>query len=134
LCKGGCYHSIKGGIPKEKYLNLKCKKCGKNIGAIINERGFITPVKRDYYYRIFKTEEEAERDEKINGEKYNCMSLEDFKKYIIKEFEEEKGIQKSDEDFFKKDTKIIRSLSQISYRILNFILYSHLLFSKVYYN
>ena len=134
LCKGGCYHSIKGGIPKEKYLNLKCKKCGKNIGAIINERGFITPVKRDYYYRIFKTEEEAEKDEKINGEKYNCMSLDEFKKYIIKEFEEEKGIQKNDEDFFKKDTKIIRSLSQISYRILNFILYSHLLFSKVYNN
>ena len=35
-------------------------------------------------------------------------------------------------DFFLKDSKIIRSLSQISYRILNYILYSHLLFYKIY--
>ena len=134
LCKeGGCYQSIQGGIPSEKYLDLKCKKCGQNIGAFMNERGFYAPIKRENYYRILRTEEEAQYDEEKNGEKYNSMSLEDFRtNYIITEFESEKGIQKSDEDFFRKDTKIVRSLSQISYRILNYVLYSHLLFSKVY--
>ena len=62
------------------------------------------------------------------------MSSDTFKKLVQTEFEKEKGIQKSDGDFFEKDSKIIRYLSQISYRILNFILYSHLLFSKVYNN
>ena len=134
LCKeGGCYHSIQGGIPSEKYENLKCKSCGQDIGSKMNDRGFYSPIKRENYYRVLKTEEDAQRDEEKNGDKYNNMSLDDFRtNYVIPEFEEEKGIQKSDEDFFRKDSKIVRSLSQISYRILNYILYSHLLFSKVY--
>ena len=134
LCKeGGFYHSIQGGVPSEKYLNLKCKNCGKNIGAIMNDRGYYAPVKRENYYRILKTEEEAENDAEKYSEKYNRMSLEEFREnYINAEFENEKGIQKNDEDFFRKDSKIVRSLSQISFRILNYILYSHLLFSKFY--
>ena len=133
LCKEGYYHCIRGGIPNKKYLNLKCTKCGQDIGAYTDNRGFIVPVKRENYYRIFKTKEETENDRMINNDKYNCMSLDEFvENYIIKEFEEEKGIQKSDERFFKKDTKIVRSLSPITFRILNFILYSHLLFSKIY--
>ena len=133
LCKQGYYHCIKGGIPNKKYLNLKCPKCGQDIGACIDNRGFIVPLKRENYYRIFKTKEETENDRMINNDKYNCMSLDEFiEKFIIKELEEEKGIQKSDERFFKKDTKIIRSLSPITFRILNYILYSHLLFSKIY--
>ena len=134
LCKeGGHYHSIKGGIPSDKYLNLKCKSCGEPIGAFMNDRGFYSPIKRDNYYRILKTNEEAEYEAEKNSEKYNSMSLETFKdNYILPEFENEKGIQNSDEDFFLKDSKVVRSLSQISYRILNYIMYSHLLFYKLY--
>ena len=62
----------------------------------------------------------------------NTMLLEDFEKqYIYKKQETEKGITKSDENHFKKTNKIIRSLSQISYRLLNFILYSNLFFSRI---
>ena len=134
LCQeGGCYQSIQGGIPSEKYSNLKCKNCGQEIGAYMNERGYYSPVKRENYFRILKTIEESQQDEKKNGEKYNNMSLDDFKtNYVVPELEEEKGIQRSDGDFFRKDSKIIRSLSQISYRILNYILYSHLLYSQIY--
>jgi len=61
------------------------------------------------------------------------MSLDEFEKeYIFEKFKEGKGISKSDANFFKKDSKIVRFLTQISYRILNFILYSHLLFSQIY--
>ena len=133
LCQQGYYHCVKGEIQNKKYLNLKCARCKQAIGACIDNRGFIIPVKRENYYRIFKTKEEMENDRMINNEKYNSMSLDEFiEKYILKEFEEAKGIQKCDEKFFKKDTKIIRSLSPITFRILNFILYSHLLFSKIY--
>ena len=135
LCKeGGYYHSIQGGIPSEKYLNLICKNCKEKIGAYMNDRGFYSPVKRENYFRILKTSEEATQDKEKNGEKYNNMSLEDFiSNYVTPEFEEEKGIQRNDSDFFRKDSKIIRSLSQISYRILNYVLYSHLLFSQIYF-
>ncbi len=134
LCKeGGYYHSIKGGIPSEKYKNLKCKSCGEPIGAFMNDRGIYAPIKREHYYRILKTVEEADSDAERYSDKYNSMSLDSFKEnYILPELENERGIQKSNEDFFLKDSKIIRSLSQISYRILNYILYSHLLFYKVY--
>ena len=137
LCEnGGYYHRIngKGGIPNNKnYLKLVCSNCHKNIGSIY-ESGRIIPVKRDNYYRIFTTEEEVSCDSNSNGKDYyNRMSLEAFKQnYIINEYKKEKGIQKIDKSFFTKDTNIVRSLSQISFRILNFILYSHLLFSKIY--
>ena len=102
LCKeGGHYHIIKGGIPSDKYLNLKCKSYGEPIGAFKNDRGFYSPIKRDNYYRILKTNEEAKYEAEKNSEKYNSMSLETFKdNYILPEFENEKGIQNSDEDFF----------------------------------
>jgi len=136
LCnKGGYYHSVKGGVPGSKYLNLKCKSCNKEIGAFKNERGYIQPIKRENYYRILKTKEESDIEAKRNFGNYNCMSLDELKKnYIIKEYEKEKGISRSDEYFFLKDTKTIRNLSQISFRILNFILYSHIMFSKFYNN
>ena len=41
----------------------------------MNDRGFYSPIKRDNYYRILNTEEEAEYDAEKNGEKYNSMSL-----------------------------------------------------------
>ena len=60
------------------------------------------------------------------------MTLAEFEeKYIYKKQALEKGITKSDENYFKKTNKIIRDLSQISHRLLNFILYSHLFFAKV---
>ena len=136
LCKnGGYYHSIQGGNPGSKYLNLKCKNCGDSIGVMKNQTGNIVPIKRENYYRIYQTKEESYEQIMRDSESYNCMSLDEFReKYILNEFQKEKGISKSDEKFFMKNKKIVRFLSSISYRILNFILYSHLFFSKLYNN
>ena len=62
------------------------------------------------------------------------MTIDNFKEKYIKNLMAEKGIAKINENHFKKDTKIIRNLSQISYRLLNFILYSHLFFARLYTN
>ena len=44
----------------------------------------------------------------------------------------EKGIYiYKDENYFKNDNKIVRNLSHISFRILNYILYSHLFFARL---
>ena len=53
-------------------------------------------------------------------------------KYIDICFSKEVGITVVDDNHFKKDNKAIRNLSQISYRLLNFILYSHLFFGRLY--
>jgi len=143
-CKKGYYRSVKAGFPNYKHLNMKCPKCSKPIGTtkegII---GFRTEkiVKRDNYFRIFRDQKEIDeikkdKDKRDKLKEINYMTLEDYKKkYIYKEFEKEKGIfinnDKNCINDFKSDQKIIRNLSQISFRILNYILYSHLFFARL---
>ena len=98
--------------------------------------------KREDCFRIFRDENEIEeiKKDKVKRDKLkeiNYLTLEKYKqKYIYKEFEKEKGIfinknSNSSANDFKNDQKIIRNLSQISFRILNYILYSHLFFARL---
>ena len=95
--------------------------------------------KQDIYYRIFKDDEEIEELQKDNFQKdkinnINYMTLKQFKEYIVYSAEsqkKEKGIFKTDKNSFKNNNKIIRNLSQISYRLLNYILYTHLFFARL---
>ena len=91
----------------------------------------ISLIKREEYIRIFKDEKEIEKikNEEFGGE---CMTLEKFKReYIDYLTKNEKGICIPDKNSFKNGKKTIRNLSSISYRLLNFILYSHLFFAKL---
>ena len=141
LCnKGGFYHSVKSGFPGRSDLNKTCPKCEKNIGTI---KKFMKSepviVKREGYYRIVKDEEEIKEINKdTEGRKklkeINYMTLDDYiQKYINNDKNNnEKGVYiYTDKNYFKNDNKIIRNLSQISFRILNFILYSHLFFARL---
>ena len=143
LCgKGGHYHSVKSGFSTYKELNMICPKCSKPIGSF--EKGMIFKdiyiVKREGYYRIFKSLKEIEETKKDRESKYklkeiNYMTLDEYKKKYIRienENKNEKGILFDiDKNYFKNDKKIVRNLSQISFRILNYILYSHLFFAKL---
>ena len=63
------------------------------------------------------------------------MTKKDFKeKYNINLYNKEKGLNEVGSGEFKKDNKIIRNLCQISYRLLNYILYYHLFFARLYTN
>ncbi len=88
--------------------------------------------------RILKDEEEINQ---ISGDeqKYkklqqiNSMTLQDFKtKYFDKLFKLEKGLNRIEEHYFKKKDKLVRNMSQVLYRLLNYILYSHLFFARLY--
>jgi len=141
LCqKGGHYHCVKSGFPGYKESNMKCPKCSKNIG--MEEKGMFssqkTIVKREGYYRIFKSNAEIEelkkdKDGKNKLKEINYITLEEYKnKYIKNDHNKEKGIfVNTDKNYFKNDKKIVRNLSQISFRILNYILYSHLFFARL---
>jgi len=61
------------------------------------------------------------------------MTIKQFEKdYITKLYKDDKGLHIIEENYFKKNDKKVRNLSQISYRLLNYILYSHLLYAKLY--
>ena len=153
LCDKGYYHSVSGGFPGVLETNLKCPNCNNEIGAkefyreekdekdenkILNIKVYETVTSNNNYFRIFKDEEQIkelkgikEFYQKMENNKY--MTVEQFKeKYIIPLYNNEKGLNKIDIINFKKENKIVRNLSQISYRLLNYILYSHLFFAKLY--
>ena len=136
LCPKMYYHSVASGFPDIPQFNLLCPNCRKNIGATKKGKDIIIE-KREDYYRIFKDEKdikELKKNElgKKKLEKINYMTLEKLEEdYIKKLFKEEKGVFVSDINSFKNDKKIVRKLSQVSYRLLNYILYSHLFFARI---
>ena len=58
------------------------------------------------------------------------MTLEELKKRYTDESEKGVSINKN-KLYFKSEKKIVRNLSQITFRILNYILYSHLFFASL---
>ena len=125
---------------------MKCPYCEKEIGLIkrIGEKKEKTEyeiVKRDGYVRIFKNEDEIEslkknKDKKEEICKINYMTLKQFEKQYMKRlYEKEKGLKDNvDKVYYLKENKFIRNLTPISYRLLNYILYSHLFFAKIFTN
>ena len=114
-----------------------CPKCLHNIGSSKKYNNEAIMIRRKNYFRIFKDNKEIDKIKKDNKNKFNefndnYMTLEEFKeKYVSKIYKNEKGVLITDKNHFNNNNKIIRNLSQISYRILNFILYSHLFFARV---
>ena len=153
LCDKGYYHSVSAGFPGSSEINLKCTNCGHEIGAkefyekekdkndenkVIYIKVYGTITNNSNYFRIFKDNEQI-NDVKRKTENYgkldnlNYMTLEQFKEKCIRPlYSKEKGLNKIDINHFKKENKIIRNLSQISYRLLNYILYCHLFFARLF--
>ena len=146
LCPKGFYHSVPSGFPGIKELDMHCLYCKKEIGTIqketVKENELKTEneiVNREKYFRIFKDEKEINLCKKNNRDKLykiNYMTLKEFEeKYMNKLYEKEKGLPNNfDKNYYLRDNKIIRNLSQISYRLLNYILYSNLFFARLFTN
>ena len=153
LCDKGYYHSVPSGFPDFKEINMKCPECQSEIGAkefyiketdekdekkIILIKKYETTQNNNNYYRIFKDNEQIKdlkrmKENYSKFEKLKYMTIEEFKEqYIRPLYNKEKGLNTIDINNFKKENKIIRNLSQISYRLLNYILYCHLFFAKLF--
>ena len=150
LCDKGYYHSVPSGFPSYSEVNIKCPNCNEPIGSkekYLEEKDekedkvklykIYETIQRDNYIRIFKDKDEIDKLTR-NRDKYyklrdiNYMTKEEFKiKYIKPLYNKEKGLNSIDKNNFKKDNKKIRNLSQLSYRLLNYILYTHLFFAKL---
>ena len=131
LCRKGYYIKILDDYQDPNLLNKKCPFCHLPIGLKPGRVYGYNYIKRENYFRIFKNE--TEMKDKKKSIITESMTLDSFqKKYIEKYFIKEKGITSVNENHFKKNNKVVRNLSQISYRLLNFILYSHLFFARLY--
>ena len=108
-----------------------CQYCNEPIG---NEDGQENSFyERDSYFRIFKNKEDLERESK-NKKKGNCITLGYFfDKYLSNKLKEDsKGVNISNKEFFDNTDKPIRHLSQIGFRLMNLILYSHLFTNNLF--
>ena len=131
MCSDGYYYSTRDEEPNEKDLNEKCPFCDEFMGSR-KEKKRVVPVKRENYFRVV-TQKEFEYKKKRYFQDYEYITIEEFKeKYVETVLQEEKGIIRNDENHLKKKNKIVRDLSQVSYRLLNFILYSHLFFARLF--
>ena len=114
------YSKIKNKLDNHPFYN--------DVGlSIISEQIGKNGEEKRSNYRIFKNNEDLEKKskEKIKG---SCITLEDFfNKYISQKLKEDsKGVTISRKQYFDNPDKPIRYQSQIGYRLMNLILYSHL--------
>ena len=135
---GEYYYQIYCGVPLD--LNY-CANCNKQIGGlqeklvIRKEDNGKYKITRIYPNKKNKEDVESRQDLKnIYGEDfkngYPSKIYEDFQNEILERMKADyKGIFEPSYLFFIKETKSIRNLNQISFRLLNFIIYSNIYFS-----
>ena len=135
VCSCGTYYAIEPcGFPLQK---SNCLFCKKEIGyaplpeGMKGRHGF---VQREGHYRIFK-------DEKVREEQFGAYdSSENIKNMLINEYknkiiepilrQSKFGINKPKKAIFKQFNHTVRKLSIVGFRLLNFILYSHLFYAN----
>jgi hypothetical protein len=109
---------------KKLKILRKCKYCKEPIGKDGESNSFF---ERKSYYKIFKNDEDLEKENK-NKKHGKCMTLDKFyEEFIAEKLENDsKGLNLSKKGHFDKMDKPIRNQSQIGFRLMNLIIYSHL--------
>ena len=130
ICSCGQYYTL-GKCTCPAY-QFNCQNCGLIIGGI----GHYLEEREDHFRLYLNKEKFNEnvfaRDEVISN-KIPYMFFDEYKKKYIDKYllNEPKGINKEDIAFFiERKNYNIRSMSEITFRILNFILYSFLLMAN----
>ena len=136
VCSCGLYYDIGPcGFPNDKSTCLNCGQPtgnGPNPPGVTGCHGF---AHREGHYRIFKDEaqKKGEFDRYGDNDKnIPNMLLNDYKVKIINPIIEKSkfGISKVSKIVFENIQQPVRKLSQAGYRLLSFILYSHLFYSN----
>ena len=136
VCSCGLYYSIGPcGFPNAKG---KCLNCGKDIGygklppGVKGTHGF---AHIPGHYRIFKNMEQKNIEfSKYGNNDRNIpnMMIDDYKRFKIDPILKKAryGIYKVSKITFQSIYQKVRNLSSVGYRLLNFILYSHLFYAN----
>ena len=137
VCSCGYYYDIDPcGFPT-KNRTFDCPVCGLKIGwgpkpVKVGEETHGMVI-RPGHLRIFKDEKAKKYQMRVFDEvddNIPNMILDDYIKNIIEPIRKKNkiGIGDCSKNYFEKKNKKIRNLTQIGYRFLNFIFYSHLFF------
>ena len=138
VCSCGYYYEVQPcGYPSRPNTST-CPVCGLNIGwAEIPGKGHPDHglVQREGHFRIYRDNGQRISCEKRYGdtsENIPYKTLDDYKKDVIEPIlkKSQFGLNIVSKDFFIKANKKVRNLSEISFRLINFITYSHLFFSN----
>ena len=130
VCSCGYYYPIPPcGYP---YSESDCPYCHMKIGGLHHKL-----IKREGHMRIYKNINDLNENGGYNGgsnkEHLSCavMTLDDYKNNVINKRPslDYKGIKKEYKNNFKR-TQVFRNINPLTYRILHFMLYSHLFFSN----
>ena len=137
VCSCGYYYDIDPcGFPT-KNRTFDCPVCGLKIGwgpkpVKVGEETHGMVI-RPGHLRIFKDEKAKKYQMRVFDEvdeNIPNMLLDDYIKNVIEPLQNKNniGIGECSKNYFLKTNKSIRNLSQIGYRLLNYIFYCHLFF------
>ena len=132
VCSCGQYYTL-GKCTCPAY-QFNCQNCGLIIGGI----GHYLEEREDHF-RLYlnkdKFNENEYAKEEVISNKIPYMFFDEYKKKYIDKYlnKEPKGINinKGDISFFIERKQNVRTLSELSFRVLNFILYSHLFAANI---
>ena len=139
VCSCGEYYEIPPcGFPVKDEQETLCPNCKLKIGyapkpeRIPGKHGMVI---REGHYRIFKNQKQKKEQmeyHKNTDKNIPNMLLDDYKTKVIDPIIKHSifGINQVTKIRFEQNIHKIRNLSTIGYRLLNFILYSHLFFSN----
>ena len=137
---GEWYYNPPCGVPVNITYCLNCKKEIGGNDEILTKRGkekYEKEIRRVYYNegnkrKVESREDLIERYEYRLKEWYDSILLKDYKIEIENKMNQDyKGILCNNYLLFLKENKKIRKMSQISYRILSFVLYSNIFFNYI---
>ena len=124
MCSCGKYYNIKPcGFP---VLVSRCQKCNSEIGGFNHAL-----LRRKNHYRIFLNEKDKDKEFKkfFADRTMPYKYLDQFKREIIDPIlnTPNKGIGKMTKEIINKTGTNIRNKNELTIRILNFVLFSHIL-------
>ena len=130
VCKCGFYHYLPpNGFPNPKTV-FNCPYCDSRLGWDQEKKRMFY---HEGYYRIFKNEEDMEKQIKrweVDVNSINWILKDKYIEKFIKPVEEnpKSGFVQLSKNYFKDKNRKVRKLSFIGYRLLNLISYLFLFF------
>ena len=134
VCTCGKYYVL--GNCTCPYYIYECENCKRKIGG---RSHILLGTKEDEnqtdHFRVIKGNENLTSYAKgyVDNGSIPCLHLDEFKKkYVDKHLSNQpKGIVKEDSEYLESRCNKVRSLGELSFRIMNYILYSNLFFSNL---
>ena len=136
VCTCGQYYTLGNCTCPAQTFDCYNKNCKLKISGTGHKLLGPEAGQTDHWRVILKEEDKnvtSYSSREIAAGKIPCIFLDEFKRRYVDRFinEQPKGIKKEDTEDFIERKDNVRTMDEISFRLLNFILYSHLFVSNI---